>query len=268
VTADNPLGDAVLLLLKYIRNSHSAEERRILEVAGGASAFLSTTGQIYRFEDFRKSMASDYVRSFSFSDVIRYIEHMRVQALSAEERETLRTASDALVFIESSGQHEGLEDYLSYWRGSTLPPVIAAFETRKQADAWLEGQSAPPYKARVLIGDEYHAVLATRESRDWPFAPIPVVAEFIETHLRDGLPPVVAAFDTREQAKAWLATIPEPPRHAFITINGEHHVAACWKNVNHHAIYPFTLADELARERRAMMDRLDRGTKGEDEQST
>jgi hypothetical protein len=251
-----------------MQNSRSDEERRILEVAGGASAFLSTTGQIFRFEDFRKSMASGHVRSFSFADVIRHLERMRAQALSAEEKETLRTASDALAFIESSGQHEGLEDYLSYWRDNTLPPVIAAFETREQADAWLEGQSAPPYKARVLIGDEYHAVLATRESRDWPFVPIPVVAEFIETHSRKGLPPVVAAFDTREQAEAWLATLPEPPRHAFITINGEHQVVACWKNVNHRAIYPFTLADELARERRAMMDRLGRGTKAEDEQPT
>jgi hypothetical protein len=266
--SDNPLGDAVLLLLKHLQNSPSDEERKLLDVAGGAAAFLSTTGQLYLFEDFRKSMTSGHVQSFSFANVIRHLERMRAQAPSAEEKETLRAASDALVFIESSGQQEGLEDYLSYWRSNTLPPVIAAFNTREQADAWLEGQPVPPYKARVLIGDEYHAVLATRESRDMPFVPIPVVAEFIETHSRQGLPPVVAAFDTREQAEAWLATHPEPPRHAFITINGEHHVAACWKNVNHRALYPFTLADELAQERRAMMDRLGRGRKGEEEQPT
>ena len=252
----NPLGDAFLLLFKYRQSSHSDSERRLLELAGGATAFLSTSGQLYRFEDFRKDMRPGHVRSLSFAKVTHYLEQMGARARSAEEKETLRAASDALVFIESSGQHEGLEDYLRHWRSSTLPPVIAVFETREQADAWLERQPDPPYKARVLIGDEYHAVLARRENRDWPFVPMPVVAEFIEDQLRNGLPPVVAAFETREQAEAWLATIPEPPGHAFITINGEHHLAACWKNVNHRAIYPFTLADELARERRARMRRL------------
>ena len=75
----------------------------------------------------------------------------------------------------------------------------------------------------------------------------------------------MAVFDTHEQAEAWLAAFPEPPRHAFITIGGQHHVAACWKNVNHRAVYPFTLADDLARERQAGMERLGRGRKHEEE---
>ncbi len=266
MTSDNPLGDAVLLLLKHLQSSPDDEARRLLEVAGGAAAFLSNTGQLYPFEDFRARMRPDRVQSLSFANVIHHLEQMRAQAQSAEEKETLRAASDALVFIESSGQHDGLEEYLRYWRDSTLPPVVAAFETREQADAWLEHQPVPPYKARVLIGNEYHAVLATREERDWPFVPLPVVAEFIESHSRTGLPPAVAAFDTREQAEAWLAAIPEPPRHAFITIHGQHHVAACWKNVSHRAIYPFTLADNLERERRARLERLGHGTSREEEE--
>jgi hypothetical protein len=265
VSSDNPLGDAVLLLLEYRRNSRSDGERKLLEIASGASAFLSNTGQLYRFEDFRKDMQRGQVRSFSFADVIHYLEKLRTQEPSAENKDTLRAATDALVFIESSGQHDGLKDYLDYWRSSTLLPIIAAFETREQADAWLELQPDPPYKAKVLIGDEYHSVLATREDRDWPFVPIPVVAEFIEDRLEKGLPPVVAAFDTREQAEAWLAALSEPPRHAFITIGGKHHVAAYWKNVNHRAIYPFTLADDLAQERQAREERLGRGMKREEE---
>ncbi len=265
MTSDNPLGDAVLLLLEYRRNSHSSEERKLLQVASAASSFLSTSGQLYRFEDFRKSLQPGHVRSLSFADVIQYLEKRRTQTQSTEDKETLRGASDALIFIESSGQHEGLEDYLDYWRSRTLPPVIAAFETQEQADAWLERQPVPPYKARVLIGGEYHVVFATREDRDWPFVPTPVVGEFIEDQLEKGLPPVVAAFDTREQAEAWLAALTDPPRHAFISIGGQHHVAACWKNVNHRALYPFTLADDLARERQAGLERLSRGTKREEE---
>ncbi|MFY0523185.1 head protein [Archangium gephyra] len=265
MSSDNPLGDAVLLLLEYRRNNHSDGERKLLEIASAAASFLSTSGQLYRFEDFRKSLQPGQVRSLSFADVMHYLEQLRSQAQSAEEKETLRGASDALIFIEASGQHEGLEDYLDYWRSSSLPPVIAAFDTREQADAWLEHQSVPPYKARVLIGGEYHVVFATREDRDWPFIPTPVVGEFIEDQLEKGLPPVVATFDTREQAEAWLAALTNPPRHAFISIGGKHHVAACWKNVNHRAIYPFTLADDLARERQAGLERLSRGTKREEE---
>ncbi|MFE8598160.1 hypothetical protein [Archangium violaceum] len=265
MSSDNPLGDAVLLLLEYRRNSRSDEERKLLAIASGAVAFLSNTGQIYRFEDFRKGMQPGSLRSFSFADVIQYLEKLRTQTQSVKDKETLRDASDALVFIESSSQHEGFEDYLGYWRSHTLPPVIAAFETHEQAEAWLERQPDPPYKAKVLIGDEYHVVFATREEREWPFIPIPLVAEFIEDRLEKGLPPVVASFDTREQAEVWLVTLSEPPRHAFITIGGKHHVAAYWKNVNHRAIYPFTLADDLARERQAGEERLSRGRKREKE---
>ncbi|HEX5745739.1 MAG TPA: hypothetical protein VFZ09_05815 [Archangium sp.] len=264
MSSDNPLGDAVLLLLERRRNSRSDEERKLLEIASGTVAFLSNTGQIYRFEDFRKGLQPGHVQSLSFADVIQYLEKQRTQTQSAEDKETLRAASDALLFIEASGQHEGLEDYLGYWRSHTLPPVIAAFETLEEAEFWLEQQPVPPYKARVLIGNEYHVVWASREDREWPFIPIPVVAEFIEDRLEKGLPPVIAAFDTREQAEAWLAALAEPPRHAFITIGGKHHVAAYWKNVDHRAIYPFTLVDDLARERQAGEERLSRGRKREE----
>jgi len=256
VTSANPLGDAVLLLLEYLQSSHSPEEKKCLETAGGAAAFLSATGQRYRFEDFRTGRQPGLVRSLAFADVMRCLERKEAQASSAEEKHTLRAAMDALAFVDSSGQHKDLNDYLIYWRGSTLPPVIAVFKTHEEADTWLEGQSDPPYMARVLIGDEYHTVLATRESRDLPFVPMPVVAEFIEAQSRTGLPPVVAAFSTREQAEDWFARMPEPPRHTFLTIQGEHYVAAYWSNLNHRALYPFTLVDDLVKERQDRIQRL------------
>ncbi|HEX8702071.1 MAG TPA: hypothetical protein VF815_24790 [Myxococcaceae bacterium] len=256
MTSANSLGDAVLLLLKYLQSSHSPEEKRCLEVAGGASAFLSVTGQLYRFEDFRAGMMPSRARSMAFADVIRCLERKEAQASSAGEKETLRVAIDALAFIEASGQQEELNDYLAYWRSSTLPPVIAVFKTREEADTWLESQSDPPYMARVLISDEYYTVLATRESRDLPFVPMPVVAEFIELHSRNGPPPVVASFSTHEHAEAWFASMPAPPRHTFLKIQGEHYVAAYWKNLNHRALYPFTLVEELVRENQERMQRL------------
>lgn len=256
MTSANSLGDAVLLLLEYLQHSHSAEEKKCLEVAGGAAAFLSATGQLYRFEDFRASVKPGLLRSLAFADVMRWLEHKEAQSSSAEEKRTLRTAIDALAFVDSSGQLGDLNDYLVYWRGSTLPPVIAVFKTREEADTWLEGQSDPPYMARVLIGDEYHTVLATRESRDLPLVPMPVVAEFIEAQSRTGFPPAAAAFSSREQAEDWFARLSEPPRHTFLTIQGEHYVAAYWKNLNHRVLYPFTLVDDLEKERQERMQRL------------
>jgi hypothetical protein len=256
VTSANSLGDVVLLLVEYLQGSHSAEDKKCLEVAGGASAFLSATGQLYRFEDFQASIKAPHAQSLAFADVIRCLERKAAQASSTGEKETLRAAIDALAFIDTSKQHEELNDYLAYWRSSTLPPVIAVFKTREEADTWLEEQSDPPYMARVLIGNEYHTVLATRESRDLPFVPMPVVAEFIELHSRNGPPPAVASFSTHEQAEEWFASMPAPPRHTFLTIQGEHYVAAYWKNLNHRALYPFTLVDALVRERRERMQRL------------
>lgn len=264
MTSDNPLGDAVLRLLTRLQSSRSDEERRLLELAGGAAAFLSNSGQLYRFEDFRKSLQPGHVESLSSAPVIGHLEQLRAQVPSAEDEEALRTASEALVFIESSGQHEGFEDYLRYWRSSTLPPVIAVFNTREEAEAWLDEQPTPPYMASVLIANEYHTVLATRETRELSFAPMPVIAEFIETTLRHGPPAPVAAFETREQAEAWQASLSAPPRHAFITLQGEHYLAACWRNVNHRALYPFTLVEELERERQARLERLGAGAESDD----
>lgn len=252
----NSLGRAMLLLLERLQESRSGEERRSLEVASGATAFLSRTGQLYPFEEFHQATKVGHIQSVSFSNEIRLLERLWSQAPSAEERDCLHVAISALAYVESSGQREGLAEYLTYWRGSTLPPVIAVFNTRAEAEAWLDAQPVPPTMASVLIADEYHLVLANRERRAPPFAQVPVVAEFMEGRLADGLPSAVAAFDTREQAEAWHASIPEPPRHAFITIKGTYHVAAFWKNVNHRALYPFTLVEELERERRERNERL------------
>ncbi|HEX5752190.1 MAG TPA: hypothetical protein VFZ09_38610 [Archangium sp.] len=261
----NSLGDAMLRLLESLRKSESEEERRILEIASGAAAFLSRSGQRHRFEDFNKAMKPGPIPSVSFAEEIRFLEHWWARAPSASEKDSLLVAIRALAYIESSGQREALDDYLVYWRNSTLPPVIAVFQTRDEAEAWMDAQLPPPTMASILIADSYHLVLASRERREPLFARVPIVAEFIEGALDNGLPPAVASFETREQAEAWHASVPDPPRHAFITIQGEHHVAAYWKNVNHRALYPFTLADELKKERRERDERLAHREKDEGE---
>lgn len=227
--------------------SESPEEKELFRLASAAVAFISFSGQLYRFAEFRKGLAPGHARTAFFSRAMALLERTRANTPSPEEAEILLATIDALDFIESTSQRQGLEEYLRSWDLDTLPPVLAAFKTRKEAKAWLNSQSDPPYGARVLIGDEYHTVFRNRERRNRDFLATQAAAIFIERHSRTGLPPVVASFSTRAEADEWLAGQTEPPPHAFILIGGEHHLAVFHKNVNHRAIYPFSVADEWAK---------------------
>jgi hypothetical protein len=244
MTIEHFPGEALPLLEKYQEDSLSEKESEILNVAKGAVAFIYFTGQLYRFDEFRTSRPSGHPLAPSFVHVTELIERIRMNAPSADEKETLLTVMDALDFIEASSQKQGLEDYLHYWETDTLPPVIAAFKTASEADTWLDEQPLPPYGARVLIGNQYHSVKRSRERREPGFLPIPTLEEFIERHSDGGLPPAVAAFDTKEGAESWLANTPPPTKHAFITIGGKHHLAVHQENVNHRALYPLALAKQ------------------------
>ncbi|HEX5752187.1 MAG TPA: head protein [Archangium sp.] len=222
----------------------SEEERELLDVANGAVAFIYFTGQLYRFDEFRTSGTAGPSPAPSFVQVTEFLERIRRNASSAEEKEILLAVMDALAFVEVSGQKKGFEEYLHYWETDTLPPVIAAFKTDSEAEAWLDEQSVPPYGARVLIGNQYHSVKRSRERREPGFLPIPTLKEFIGRHLEEGLLPAVAAFDSKEDAESWLAKTPPTTRHAFITIGGKSHLAVYQENVNHRALYPLTLAEQ------------------------
>src|SRR5512143_481692 len=77
-------------------------------------------------------------------------------AQSSEERELLRVAFDALGFTWSAGQIHEFEDYRKRLELDAPAPVVAAFNTRAEADAWLKDNPRPPHMAYVLIADEYH----------------------------------------------------------------------------------------------------------------
>lgn len=267
MSSQDPLGDAFRLLLGFVQKLHTGEERQLLEVAAGAAAFLSFTGQLHRFEDFRRSPAVFAETAPEFDKVIRLIERMKGAVASEEMGESLLTAVHAVAYVGASDQREGLEDYLDYWRNSTLPPVAAVFKTHEEAEAWARAQLAPPYRARVLIADEYFHVVGRPPSGSFRFVRKAEVVDFIEKHSRDGLPPVEASFETREEAEAWFANIPEPRRNIFIEIGGMHHVAAYWKNVNHRAIYSFKLAEDVAQEMRAMEEAFTQNKTDESESS-
>jgi hypothetical protein len=250
MSSRNLLGETILLLLGYVDRSRVAEEESLLRRAVDAVVFLSKTGQLYPFEEFHQGRTPGQAQSVADADVTRLLEQLCAQAPSAEDKELLQVAISALAYIESTGQLAARDEYVSYVRHGTLPPVLAAFKSEAEAEAWLAAQRVVPKSAHVLIAGEYHFVFASRESLEMPFVKLPLVAEFLERKLEAGAPPPTAAFDTREEAEAWLATQVEPPRHAFITIGGEPYMAAWWERVGHRALYPFTLVEDLRRERR------------------
>lgn len=166
---------------------------------------------------------------------------LREETQAAEEKELLLAAIDAVRFISSTGQSYAFEDYRQSLDANVPPRVVAAFATREQADAWLKGHPSPPHLAYVLIAGEYHIVLYLRGANQRSLLPHPALTGYLREMMRDGEPPAVATFNTREEAETWLAAWPEPPTHAFILIAGAHHLAVYHRNVNHRAIYPVSI---------------------------
>ncbi|REG33358.1 hypothetical protein ATI61_104649 [Archangium gephyra] len=164
---------------------------------------------------------------------------------SPEEKELLLTAADALSFINTTGQQYQFEDYRKDLKTEGPQMVVAAFATREEAETWLEKHSNPPHTASVLIGDDYHTVYYWRETNLRRIPASPALEFYLEELMRDGLPPPVATFNTREEARAWFYNLPERPSQAVIQLGGEPYLAAYHRNIDHLAFHPFSLVDKL-----------------------
>ncbi len=67
---------------------------------------------------------------------------------------------------------------------------------------------------------------------------------FLGARVREGLPPPVASFATRQEAEEWFANEAAPPKQSVIMIADEPHLAVYHPNINHRSIYPFSMAIE------------------------
>jgi hypothetical protein len=177
----------------------------------------------------------------------------RENAQSPEEKKLFLLAIEALWFVWRNGQSHEFESYLEDVEANAPHRVIAAFNTRDEADAWLRKKPKPPDLALVLIADEYHVVLSSRDGTRCSLVPDPDLEYHIEEMMRGGLSPVGASFNTREEADAWFNSQAEPPAQTVIQIGGEHYLAVYYRNINHRAMFPFSLAERLheRRKRRA-----------------
>jgi hypothetical protein len=176
--------------------------------------------------------------------VMEVLARARAKEQSCEEQELLSIAMDAVLFIASTGQRYAFEDFRKHLASNALPEVVATFDTRAEADAWLSNHPEPPDSTFVLIAGKYHIVFYRRETNLRRMIPDPVLEFHLGRLKRSGLPPVMASFNTRKEADVWLGNQTEPLEQAVILIAGEPYLAAHHRNVNCRAIYPFSMAVE------------------------
>lgn len=241
---------------KRWREDQSPEQARILGLARDALRFISATGLHYPFEDFRKAAPSEHGGSgapeqprdgFStlgarLNETERFFTTLRDEPDSAGEEELIQVILDALHFISSTGRYDAFGRYLEHIEAGAPPYAVAAFDTKQDAEAWLDSHPSPPCFANVLIGNGYHTVVYDRETN---LRRLPE-NESISYHLADleeEAPPVAtASFANLEEAEAWLRAKPNPARWAWVTIASELYLAAYHPNLDHRALYPLALA--------------------------
>jgi hypothetical protein len=252
---NHTLFDLQEVIGKLWSEDQSPEQARILGLARDALLFVSATGQQYHFEDFRKGLGAGARPSIGTAPTPRFEElqerlrqtegfftKLRDEAGSSRRKELLQVILDTLLFIASTGQHGAFGEYLEHVEAGAPPYVIASFETKEEAEAWLRNHPSPPDSANVLIANQYHHVIYERDinirrllrGRDLEY----YLAEF-----REKEPPVAAAsFASLEEAEAWWRAQPTPARWAWVSIAGEFYVAADYPNIGHRALYPLSLA--------------------------
>lgn len=166
----------------------------------------------------------------------------REETASAEEKERLLVAIHALSFIMKTGRTRGLEEYLKDCAVKGPPLVIAAFNTREEAEGWMKNHPDPPHHANILIAGEYFLTAYAPDINLRAVVHDPVLEFYLEEMIHQGVPAPVAELSTLEEAIAWLHGQPEPLRQVFITVAGEYYLAVYHYKVNLRALYPISMA--------------------------
>jgi ABC-type nitrate/sulfonate/bicarbonate transport system substrate-binding protein len=175
-------------------------------------------------------------------EVEALLGRLRAETQSSEEKEKLELAMDLFEFIFETGQALDFDEYRKSLATKAPPLLIASFDTREEAMAWLNAHPNPPDGAKVLIAGEYHYIAWFKEQGYRRLPPSPVLPFWLEDMARGGLPPPVATFNTLEEAKAWVDSQPEPPKQVFIQVAGEAYLVAYHYRLNLRALYPMSLA--------------------------
>ncbi|MFY0583212.1 hypothetical protein ACN28S_60975 [Cystobacter fuscus] len=259
MTILDTLHEAQGIVGRYWKEDQSSEQAQLLGCARDALLFICSTGQPYRFEDYRERLQAGSPSrepgphepsrglAATTGELVRraagFFEQIRDEPQPARERALALVIIDALHFIASTGQLEDFKNYLEELDSNEPPRVVASFETREQAENWLKNHPSPPHCASILIAGRYHTVAHDRETNGRYLPPSRDLEYYLASLKQDSPPAPLASFGTRQEADAWLSAQPAPPRRAWVLISGELYLAVYHPNVNHRALYPLSMAD-------------------------
>lgn len=148
-------------------NSSFQDRQEVLDVLFEALLFISSTGQVYAFEDYRKHLVSDepprVLAAFGSRDEAEaWLKEQpeppsSAYVLIADQYHLLvynRDLQERRIF-----PHPVLQYFLGGRVRDGLPPPVATFATLPEAEVWFKGQVSPPLQSVISIaGEPYLAV--------------------------------------------------------------------------------------------------------------
>jgi len=223
------------------------EKERILGLARDALFFVSETGQVNEFEDFRASNYTGFAEhgASPLEELIRKTEAFFKELLvGAEagpqgEQELIQLIIDILHFIVLSRQCVVFGQYMTYLEVDGPPLVVESFETLEEAKVWLRNHSKPPDFADILVADRYYSVSYDPQRNHRWLAPRRPLQQWAD-ELKLNEP--AATFATREEADRWLELQPESERLAKVMIGGVPHLAVYHFRLGRRVFYPLAPA--------------------------
>lgn len=245
MTAYEKLWEAQRIIGKHWRQDQTQEQALILGLARDALEFISSTGQRYRFLDYRHHPSSGTAQDPEglLQRTERFFTGMLEAPQPPDEAELIRVIIDALHFIAATGQLERLTEYIRHLDAGAPPYVVAAFDSLEEAEGWLMNHPDPPDFAQVIVADEYRSVYHERQRNIRKLRNDNAI-EYYLAELQKEEPPVSqVSFSTREEAEAWLRAQPEPARRAWVSVGGELYLAAYYPHINHRALFPLSMAE-------------------------
>lgn len=212
--------------------------------------FIHQLGQAYQFEDYLQTLPStpspyvsaavDSLQEAPSRRALRLALTVLEEAPVSEHAQDARVLINLCNFLADTGQTADFEDFFTHPL-DYAPLAIASFTTLEAAETWLKGATNPPSPCRVLVGDEYYLAWYSREdgarnlTRDFTIEPY--IAELVAR----GIPATTPSFQSREEARAWLADHPASP-FGFVALGGEYHLAVHHKRLKRHTLHPVALS--------------------------
>jgi hypothetical protein len=164
MTSENLSLETQELLGSLREKTQSPEERARLQLAMDALRFISSTGQTYDFEDYRKSLEEDapplVIASFdNLAEAEAWLSHHP----NPPHHGSVLIAGKyhlAMYSREKNRRYLPPEPILGFYLADMirdgLPTVAASFSTLEEATSWLHAQNEPPRQVFVTIAGEYY----------------------------------------------------------------------------------------------------------------